>query len=185
MEDMEEELVIVLGGEVDASNALETRHRIVGDLAPGRTVVLDLAAVDFMDSSGLGALVYALREAGACGGRLVVDNPQPRVRRLFESALVAELFGLGGEGATAASPGPAPEEVPEADEALVAEVRTLLLGYENLLRWGDLTPEQVTVALRGAAVADGATDLTLANRVRAALAGLGVEPPAPDPSDLD
>jgi anti-anti-sigma factor len=181
MEGMEEEVVIALGGELDVSNALETRHRIVGDLAPGRTVVVDLAAVDFMDSSGLGALVYALREAGACGGRLVVHDPQPRVRRLFESALVAELFGLDGEGVATSEPA----VVPEVDEDLVAEVRTLLLGYENLLRWGDLTPEQVTVALRGAAVADGATDLALADRVRAALAGLGVEPPTPDPSDLD
>lgn len=58
----------------------------------------------------------------------------------------------------------------------VCRVLELLAGYENLLRWGDLTDVQVTFALRGEQLADETTDLELAAEVRTAIELLGGAP---------
>ena len=165
------ESVIRLRGELDLQSARPTRDEVVALLEPDRRVVVDLSDVSFMDSSGLGSLVYALREAKAVGATLVVANPQPWVRKLFEAAGVAELFGLASTAAAVPS-SPAPDRAVDP----IAEACTLLHGYENLLRWGDLTPEQVTIALSGTSLANASDDLALAERVRAALEALGEAP---------
>jgi anti-anti-sigma factor len=175
-----------LRGELDASTSPDTKEQLLAALAPGRTLVVDLAGVGFLDSSGLAVLVATLRRARETGARLVLQDPQPRVHRVIESAHLVELFDVSG----------GPADVDEAAEQAgrrasrhtltaseVEELQTLLLGYENLLRWGDLTPEQVTVALQGHEVADATDDLELAGRVRAVLLRLGVSPPAPSPTD--
>ncbi len=57
--------------------------------------VIDLAEVDFMDSSGLVSLVTGLKAARESGCRLVLCNVQPPVRVIFELTqldLVFEIF---------------------------------------------------------------------------------------------
>lgn len=171
---MSGETVVRLSGELDLERARPIRDEIVGVLGPDRRVVVDLSDVTFMDSSGLGSLVFALREANAVGATLIVDNPQPWVRKLFEAAGVADLFGLAADPP---SVGTAPTR---SDDDVLAEACSLLRGYENLLRWGDLTPEQVTIALGG--IAATTDDLALARRVRAALEALG-DPPLRESDD--
>lgn len=74
--------VIAPRGELDASS----RPVLAGHLsAPhGSLIVVDLAQLTFLDSSGLGALHEARRKAIEDGGNLVVCNPVPMVRRVFE-----------------------------------------------------------------------------------------------------
>ncbi|GAB1544938.1 hypothetical protein NUACC21_76140 [Scytonema sp. NUACC21] len=57
--------------------------------------VIDLARVDFMDSSGLVSLVKGLKEARQSGCRLVLCNVQAAVRLILELTqldLVFEIF---------------------------------------------------------------------------------------------
>ena len=175
-------IVVAVTGELDAASAARTRDRILAEVASDQQVAVDLTGVEFVDSSGLGALIAAARAARDAGGGLVVINPQPRVCRLIETAGLAHLFGIETDEGI-----PDPEEAAGDDGAATADadvlddVRTLLLGYENLLRWGDLTPEQMTLALRGAALAEATSDLELAAKVRAALTALGVRPPPSAP----
>ena len=163
--------VVEFHGEIDLETARAARDDIVDVLEPGRTVIVGLADVGFMDSSGLSSLVFALRAAKAIGGVVRVQEPQPWVRKLFSTAGVGGLFGLEDE-----RPAPTPIARPRASRAAIEEACTLLQGYEKLLRWGDLTPEQVTIALGGGDLAEGSEDLELAQRVRAALGELGSAP---------
>ena len=54
----------------------------------------DVAGVDFMDSSGLRALIEARTRLEAEGRRLVVVNPRPSVLRIIEVTNTGHLFGL-------------------------------------------------------------------------------------------
>ncbi len=57
--------------------------------------VIDLSKVDFIDSSGLAALVNGLYSAHSGGCRLVISNLQASVRVIFELTqlfLVFEIF---------------------------------------------------------------------------------------------
>ena len=74
--------VIALRGELDACSCQGMAERLSGPF--GSLIVIDLAEVTFMDSSGLGLIHEARRRAIDEGGNLVVCNPWPVVLRVME-----------------------------------------------------------------------------------------------------
>jgi anti-anti-sigma factor len=59
---------------------------------------IDLGAVTFIDSSGLGALVRVRKAAHALGKEVVLTNVPTAVIRLFEVTGLTEAFGTGSGG---------------------------------------------------------------------------------------
>ncbi len=87
--------VLTLGGELDlaASPALEEEL----DKALGSNVSLvlvDLRQLDFMDSTGLSALVRAHQRAEQTGQRFVLVNGSRQVQRLLSLTGIAERMTL-------------------------------------------------------------------------------------------
>jgi anti-sigma B factor antagonist len=70
--------VLVLNGRLNLVSSPMLREAVADVIAAGRTlVVVDLGAVSFVDSSGLGALVAGLKTARAAGGDLrMADAPE-------------------------------------------------------------------------------------------------------------
>ncbi len=56
--------------------------------------VVNLAKIDFMDSSGLVSLIKGLKESHACGCRLVLCNVQAHVRLVFELTQLDSVFEI-------------------------------------------------------------------------------------------
>ncbi len=78
-------LVVKVGGEVDLASAPTLQDHLLGHIGLGEPcLVVDLSEVDFMDSTGLSALVVAYRQAGEVGSSLRVAAAQPTVRRVLE-----------------------------------------------------------------------------------------------------
>jgi anti-sigma B factor antagonist len=72
-------------GEIDALTAPQLGRRLLGLADEGKTaVVVDLSSVTFMDSTGIGVLVNALRALGSRKGKLLLVCPHERVLRPFE-----------------------------------------------------------------------------------------------------
>jgi anti-sigma B factor antagonist len=80
-------------GEIDALTAPQLGRRLLGLADEGKTgVVVDLSSVTFMDSTGIGVLLNALRALGSRQGRLVLVCPHERVLRPFQiTGLTARL----------------------------------------------------------------------------------------------
>jgi len=80
-------------GELDLSTSPELGEALLQELAGGRSVVLDLSGVTFIDSTGLNTLVGALRSSEANGGRLALgpDLPNQVSRVLAITGLDAVL----------------------------------------------------------------------------------------------
>jgi anti-sigma B factor antagonist len=78
-------LLVTASGELDLAAAprLATVLSIATQGAEPN-VVLDLAAVDFVDSTALGAIMHASTEAEAVGKQMMVVAPDGPVRRLLE-----------------------------------------------------------------------------------------------------
>ena len=68
-----------------------------------RRLVVDLAQVAYMDSSGVATLVEALQQLRPKGGKLVLCNLQDRVRSIFEIARLDSVFTIVNDEAAAAS----------------------------------------------------------------------------------
>lgn len=80
-----ESRVLSVAGEVDVSCADELRAAIdkqVAEGVPGELVV-DLAEVPYIDSTGIGVLVGAAHRVAEAGGTLVVARPQRNVARVL------------------------------------------------------------------------------------------------------
>lgn len=68
---------------LDASNASHFKRDLHAVLAEHPRVVLDLRNVEFLDSSGLGALLSCLRKANAFAGDIKLCNVQDVVRAVL------------------------------------------------------------------------------------------------------
>ena len=91
-------VVLTVLGDLDMAGAPGLRQVVVTEVAGGaRLVVLDLTAVDFVDSAGLGVVVGALRRLRAHDGDLLVVCPEPRIRRVFEMCDLDRVFTLHGD----------------------------------------------------------------------------------------
>lgn len=61
---------------------------------PNSLVVLDLSQLDFLCSSGLGALIGAHAKARPYEGQLRLAGPNSMVKRLLETTRLNSLFGI-------------------------------------------------------------------------------------------
>jgi anti-sigma B factor antagonist len=86
--------VVSVGGEVDNDTAPELREALSAAFADGaRRVVVDLSGTDFLDSSGLGALV-GVSKANAAQGTLVLVCPKPQLRKIFQISRLDEVLAV-------------------------------------------------------------------------------------------
>jgi anti-anti-sigma factor len=76
----------VLANEVE--HYLQPRPALTG-------VVLDLAAVQFVNSAGLGALFQLIRRVRERHGRLVFANVPPTLLRMFAAVGIDRMAGIG------------------------------------------------------------------------------------------
>ncbi|WP_327000138.1 STAS domain-containing protein [Dactylosporangium sp. NBC_01737] len=103
--------VVQVAGIVDLTTEQELRACLQQALDDGaRHVVLDLAAVPRLDSSGLGAIVSTYKLLQQRGGQLYLVSVQPPVRNVFLLTSVDRLMGVY-------------DTVDAAEEAVAREVR--------------------------------------------------------------
>jgi len=57
-------------------------------------LVLDLEALPYVDSSGIGSVVNALRQANKLGGTVKLVNPPSFVAKTFKMVGILSLFGV-------------------------------------------------------------------------------------------
>ena len=76
-------VVVALCGELDVTDAPDAEAAITGLVAPGRSLVIDMAALDFIDCASLGALLRVQTLARQAGGDVVLAAPQRLVLRLL------------------------------------------------------------------------------------------------------
>ena len=87
--------VVTIGGDLEYGTAAPLRAALL-ELAQGDAdrLVLDMAGVDFLDSTGISLLIQAKQRFGAQGSVFVLRRPQSRVTRVLEVAGVADLFTI-------------------------------------------------------------------------------------------
>ena len=76
-------VIVAVTGEIDISTVTRLRECLSEVADSGRTLIVDLNRVTFIDSAGLGALVGAYRRANARGGSLHVVCARQATRRLL------------------------------------------------------------------------------------------------------
>ncbi|MEW6128488.1 MAG: STAS domain-containing protein [Acidobacteriota bacterium] len=79
---------------LDASNVKEFKRDVGSVINERKKVVFDLERVNFVDSSGLGAILSCLRQLNAQGGDLKLCSLGKPVRALFELVRMHRIFDI-------------------------------------------------------------------------------------------
>jgi anti-sigma B factor antagonist len=99
--------VLRVTGELDVATAPRLRQEAVRVVAEGRLrLVMDLAGVDFLDSTGLGVVIGVLKRARGHGGDLVLAGLSPQVSKVFEITRVNEIIRIVESVSDAIAGGP-------------------------------------------------------------------------------
>ena len=89
-------LIVRLSGELDHHEAERLRSEWKDMIYKNSTkhVILNLEAVTFMDSSGLGVILGRYKEVLQLGGEMVVCSISPPIKRLFEMSGLFKIVRL-------------------------------------------------------------------------------------------
>ena len=87
---------IALSGEMDLSNAAEVERELRhAEATDADTILVDLAELQFMDSTGIRLLISADARSRANSGRLRLTRPPAQVFRVLCIAGIDELLPFG------------------------------------------------------------------------------------------
>lgn len=91
--DVDGTTVVAVGGEIDVYTAPKLRDKITELVAAGvYDLVIDMEAVEFLDSTGLGVLVGGLKKVRAHDGSLQLVCTQDRLLKIFRITGLAKVF---------------------------------------------------------------------------------------------
>ena len=88
-----DQLAVSLEGELDQHAADAVRGELDDLLADQaiHTLIMDMSAVGFMDSSGIGVVLGRYRIIAQRGGRMYIRNPGTRINRILEMSGVYRM----------------------------------------------------------------------------------------------
>ena len=87
--------VLQVGGEIDVATAPRLREQLIKLVNDQRfRIVVDLEDVDFIDSTGLGVLIGALKRVRTHDGDLVLVCTEKRIIKVFEITGLNQVFHL-------------------------------------------------------------------------------------------
>jgi anti-sigma B factor antagonist len=87
--------VLTLRGEIDVYTAPQLRQTIVDLVDRGATkLVVDMAQVDFLDSTGLGVLVDGLKRTQSHDGSLSIVATQNKILKIFDITGLNKAFSI-------------------------------------------------------------------------------------------
>ena len=87
--------VVAVGGEIDVYSAPKLRERLITLVDGGSYhLIVDMEAVEFLDSTGLGVLVGGLKRVRAHDGWIDLVCTQGRILRIFRITGLSKVFSI-------------------------------------------------------------------------------------------
>ena len=92
--------IVHAAAEIDVSTAPTLRQEVYAaiEASPGGVVTVDMSGVEFIDSTGLGVLVGALKKARLGNGDVALAGLQPQVLKIFTITGLHKVFTASAPG---------------------------------------------------------------------------------------
>lgn len=82
-----------ISGRLDVVNSEKLEDALMKALNDGhKKVVLDLATLDYISSSGLRTLLLVLKKLNQDKGKLIISNVDPKIMQVFDLSGFTKLF---------------------------------------------------------------------------------------------
>jgi len=89
-----EEVVVAVRGEIDLVTAPVLWESLADALPDTKRLVVDLSGTDFIDSTGLGVLIRALKRLRHHGGDLILRAPRPNARKILNLTCLDQVITI-------------------------------------------------------------------------------------------
>jgi len=87
--------IFAMDGRLELTTGKELKEKVKEFCDSGTTRIhLNMEQVDFINSSGLGALISVMKEVRLIKGRLTLSNLAPFVREIFDITQLAHIFEI-------------------------------------------------------------------------------------------
>lgn len=95
-EPIDDKVIVALVGELDHHNAEEVRIRVddILDNYSYKTLIFNFEGVNFMDSSGIGAVIGRYKKMVLRGGKVYITNVRPAVKKIFELSGMLKIISI-------------------------------------------------------------------------------------------
>jgi anti-sigma B factor antagonist len=91
----DERALVAVYGEVDIYTAPQLHEALDSAIDAGaRLLLVDLAEVAFIDSTGLGVLIGAAKRLHSADGALAIVCPHEKIRRIFQITGLDQVFAM-------------------------------------------------------------------------------------------
>jgi len=84
--------IIKIIGRLDAANARELKEKFQSYLEEVIFFVMDFSELEFIDSTGLGAIISSLKHSSELNGDVYIANLQPKPRMVFNITRAYKVF---------------------------------------------------------------------------------------------
>jgi len=101
IEERDDHTLVTLTGEIDLEHANEARRLLLDAVEIGQAVIVDLASVSMIDSSGVASLVEAFQEARNQDQAFVLASTSREALRVFQLARLDTVFPMADDVAAA------------------------------------------------------------------------------------
>ena len=92
---MQDVTVIQVFGDLDSDSAPELRVLLAREFEQGQAVVVDLAECPFLDSVGIGVLVFGWKTADTSGEQFHLRNVGHYAQRVLDLVGLSDLIPVG------------------------------------------------------------------------------------------
>lgn len=86
--------VISLSGEIDMYSSTEARKVILSELAESSSLLIDLSAVEYIDSSAIASLVEGYQMAKHAGLSFILVSVSDEVMQVMKLARLDKVFSI-------------------------------------------------------------------------------------------
>lgn len=89
-------LVVKVSGDLDLSTAPRFKESIDQEMRKTGVpnLVLNLRGLNFVDSTGMGAILGREKEVSSCGGKMILTEVPPKIISMFEMAGLTGILSI-------------------------------------------------------------------------------------------
>ncbi|MHC8442057.1 MAG: STAS domain-containing protein [Candidatus Eutrophobiaceae bacterium] len=87
-------IVLKISGEVDLAVAPKVRNTLLKNIKEGGTLLLDLSAIDYIDSSGIACMVEGMQESNKKNAAFALISISDTVLSVLKLARLHEVFKI-------------------------------------------------------------------------------------------
>ena len=93
------QLLVIPNGDLDIYTSNKFKEKIMNSFEKNQgDIFIDGSKLDYVDSTGLGALISILKSVKDTDHKIIVTNLKPNIKKLFEITELDKVFTIRGEG---------------------------------------------------------------------------------------